>query len=522
MKKYLFMAATAALALSSCTSDETLAQDPANEGDVLSFDTYMGINARDTKVLDDAQLKADGFGVFAYDQGTTEILSYVKGNIKPNFMLNEKIEWNDAADAKRWEYSPVKYWPNNVNNMLSFYAYAPFDADLKTITHNPHLVQNSLYNGPAIEYVIPSTLEKGVDLCWGANATVDIATPTADSETAPVNYYKNPSTGAAQHVSTNGKIKFNFKHATSRLDFNLQIFNDVITDKDHCGTPASGGKIDDNTTISVKSLKLIGNVASKGVLSLYDGSWDAQYETQVLDLTPYLNDNVKGNMTSDNYATEQPMFNASEYLYIIPGANYRIQIEYWVKTDAGADTDNTTLTKNIITSEAVFDAEQGMAYKYHLNLGMTTVKFDATIEDWGAENETEVDLPNNTEFLTAAAAYKYEDNYQYNGAVSVSGNTITTTYVGTELTANQQMLRDDLARILGGLYRAGGVTSIVYNGETYLWNTAGTLKGSNWQVDGTGATLVSKIVADFTADPSMTSITLKCNGVDMVFKYATT
>lgn len=519
MKKYLFMAATAALALSSCTSDETLAQDPANEGDVLSFDTYMGINARATEVLDDARLKIDGFGVFAYDQGTSEILSYVKGNIKPNFMLNEKIEWNSTDE--RWEYSPVKYWPNNVNNMLSFYAYAPFDADLKTITHNPHLVQNSIYNGPAIEYVIPSTLSKGVDLCWGANATVDIATPAADPETAPVNYYKNPSTGATQHVSTNGKIKFLFKHATSRLDFNLQIFNDVITDGSGHDDAAFGGAIDKNTRISIKSLKLIGNVASKGVLSLYDGSWDAQYETQVLDLTPYLNTKMQ-NIGYTGAAEEIPMFGDDEYLYIIPGANYRIQIEYWVNTYDTEDPDNTTLTKNTITSEAVFDAEQGKAYKYHLNLGMTTVKFDAEIEGWGEENDSEVDLPNNTEFLTAAAAYKYEDNYQYNGAVSVSGNTITTTYDDAALTANQQMLRDDLARILGGLYRAGGVTSIVYNGETYLWNTAGTLKGSNWQVDGTGATLVSKIVADFTADPSMTSITLKCNGVDMVFKYATT
>lgn len=520
MKKYLFIAASAALALSSCSSDEATVQEPITEGDVLSFDTYMGSNARVTEVLNLGVLQSKGFGVFAYDQGTSEILSYVKGNIKPNFMLNEQVKWNSSTE--QWEYSPVKYWPNNVNNMLSFYAYAPFDANVKTITHNPHLVQNSIYNGPAIEYVIPSTLEAGVDLCWGANATIDIATPSADGETAPVNYYKNPSTGAAQHVSTNGKIKFNFKHATSRLDFNLQIFNDLLTDGNGHGTPANGGFIDEHTTISVKSLKLIGNVASKGVLSLYDGSWDAQYETQVLDLTPYLNDAVKGNMTDNAYATEQPMFKENEYLYIIPGANYRIQIEYWVKTDAGDDTDNSTLTKNTITSEVVFDAEQGKAYKYHLNLGMTTVKFDAELTDWGTENDTEVDLPNNTQFLTAAANYKYDDNYQYNGNVAVDGNTITTTYTSAALAADQTILMNDLARILGGLYRAGGVTTIEYAGGTYKWDTEGTLKGSNWKLNGTGATLVSQIVAYFQANPSTTQITLKCNGVDMIFKYATT
>lgn len=513
MKKYLFMAATAALALSSCTSDEELVQATAEaEGDAITFDTYMGINSRGTEVLNDANLKNDGFGVFAYDQGTTEILSYVKGNIKPNFMLNEKIEWKGTSGSEKWQYSPVKYWPNNVNNMLSFYAYAPFNENLKTITNNPHLVQNSLYNGPAIEYVIPSTLAAGVDLCWGANATVDIATPAANSEIAPVNYYKNPSTGAAQNVSTTGKIKFNFKHATSRLDFNLQIFNDLLTDGNGHNDAAFGGEIDENTRISIKSLKLIGNVASKGVLSLYDGSWDAQYETQVLDLTSYLNPNMQ-NIAASGAAHEIPMFGPDEYLYIIPGANYRIQIEYWVNTYDLTDPDNTTVTKNTITSEAVFDAEQGKAYKYHLNLGMTTVKFDATIEDWGAENETEVDLPNNTEFLTAAANYVYPD-YTYAGTTTIEGNTVTTNYTDTT-EANDNMM-NDLARFLGGLYRAGGVTSIVYAGTTYTWDTAGTLLGSNWK-DSEGHTLVSAITAAYVADP-FTSLTLKCNGVDMVFK----
>lgn len=391
MRKYLFMAATAALALSSCSSDEDLVQAPALDGDAITFDSYMGANTRATDILVTSSLQSKGFGVFAYDQGTTDILSFVKSNIKPNFMLNEKV-WHNGSS---WIYTPVKYWPNNVNNMLSFYAYAPFDADVKTLNHNPHLVQNSIYNGPAIEYVLPATLDKGVDLCWGANATTDITTPVADTGKAPVNYYKNPSTGAPQNVTTTGKIKFNFKHATSRLDFNLQIFNDVETDGASCGTPAVGGSIDANTRITIKSLKLIGNVAKKGVLSLYDGSWDAQYETQVFDLTPYLNDNMT-NIAAAGASLEIPMFKDYEYLYIIPGANYRIQIEYWVNTYDLDDPDNTTVTKNVITSEDVFVAEQGTAYKYHLNLGMTTVKFDAEIEPWGTLDETEVDLPNNT------------------------------------------------------------------------------------------------------------------------------
>ena len=56
----------------------------------------------------------------------------------------------------------------------------------------------------------------------------------------------------------------------------------------------------------------------------------------------------------------------------------------------------------------------------------------------------------------------------------------------------------DIARMLGALYRAGGVKALSFGGKDYTWDPNGTLKGSNW-IDSDGNTLVSQLVSTFGA-----------------------
>lgn len=398
MKKLFLFVATAALTLASCTNEDITSVNDINTpavDDVVSFEPYMARNTRATTLTDMTSLKA-GFGVFAYDQGVEGVETYVRSNISPNFMFNTKVAWNSTASA--WEYTPVKYWPNNPGNKVSFFAYAPYVDDIKKLTGSPRLILERENMGPAIYYnAMVADLDNCIDLCWGSNATQDIADPALNTEIAPVDYIKNPATGQPQNVSVSSKIKFNFKHALSRLKFNVQIFNDIITDGEHHGTPADGGSIDVNSQIDIKSLKLIGYLANEGTLSLYDGKWDAQYESRDIELLPYIS---KTNFKAGEAATEVDLFGADKYLTLIPGADYKIQIEYWVTTNdpnPGAHPLNSTVTKNVILSDANFNLEQGKAYEYHMNLGMTTVKFDAVVTNWNTPAvEEEVDLPNNS------------------------------------------------------------------------------------------------------------------------------
>lgn len=103
--------------------------------------------------------------------------------------------------------------------------------------------------------------------------------------------------------------------------------------------------------------------------------------------------------------------------------------------------------------------------------------------------------------LASAAEYKYDPPYIPVGDINfdIDSNTYTGTYTAPQVLAGAPM--NDMARYLGVLYRQPGstITSIVYNGTTYTWDTTGTLVGSNWE-DASGKTLVSQVTDDFEAD----------------------
>lgn len=118
-------------------------------------------------------------------------------------------------------------------------------------------------------------------------------------------------------------------------------------------------------------------------------------------------------------------------------------------------------------------------------------------------------------FITAAQAYVYND-YSYVGdiAVDVDKTNTTATINGVYTTANfNPHAMNDTARFLGALYRAndGLVSKLTYKGVEYTWNSEEPLKGSNWE-NAEGATLVSVIVADATAETPVTSFEIEVVG----------
>lgn len=377
MKQYFAMAVamTAAL-MSSCSEEELVTTSENTNGTPVAFDSYLArTRATTLTTLSSIQAANAGFGVYAYEQGTLPVVDYTNSFVAPNFFANQQVTYN----TPNWEYTNIKYWPNNPGAMLSFYAYAPYNANITTdVTSNPRLILNGDYNGPALQYKMPAALNQGVDLCWGQEK---------DKTLAPVNKTK---------PGVNDKIQFNFKHALSRLGFNIQVFSDQATDgAGH--SDAAADPIKEGTTIKVQSLKLIGNFATSGTLSLYDGKWDAPIaNTAEYELNGVLNPTIAGGLTASAAATELPLFADNEtYVMMIPGGSFKIQITYDVETADPNLPDGKSVVRNVITSDQPFTAQAGVATNYHLNIGMTTVKFDATLVEWNTPNNEEVDLPNN-------------------------------------------------------------------------------------------------------------------------------
>ena len=81
---------------------------------------------------------------------------------------------------------------------------------------------------------------------------------------------------------------------------------------------------------------------------------------------------------------------------------------------------------------------------------------------------------------------------------------------------------NDMARLLGALYRAGDAKKIVFDGKTYTWDADLGLKGSNWvDPDDNTLTLVKAIGIKVGGTVSAsTEVELTVDGIDITFAVA--
>ena len=273
--KYLILAA-AVLALAACNKQEAPATAELSAPAAISFDGYLnrGVATRSgaAGLLDAAALQDAGFGVFAY---YTDFNAY-DDQATPNFMYNQHVTYNGG----NWEYTPVKYWPNEYGDKaisddidkVSFFAYAPF-VDVTPSTGKVEdatfgitgMNRNSASGDPILKYIGCFDPEKSVDLCWGVAAETDAAgwsivqtgaaqTPaiTAGKPWIDVQRPADPTAGQ--------KLKFTFEHALSQLNVQIDADVDIV---DHAETPA----LADSTKIYVRSISFTG-LAMKGALNL--------------------------------------------------------------------------------------------------------------------------------------------------------------------------------------------------------------------------------------------------------------
>ena len=103
--------------------------------------------------------------------------------------------------------------------------------------------------------------------------------------------------------------------------------------------------------------------------------------------------------------------------------------------------------------------------------------------------------------LTGKDYTAYGEMKAENGNVTVSGKA---DYIEAQPAEEGRVTKitADLAQFLGQLYKKGNASTIVYDKVEYTWNEKGTLKGSNWQANGNGETLVKAITDDWKAETS--------------------
>ena len=130
------MLAALATLLAACNKnpDVEVPETGQEEESPVFFGAYVnrGVTTKSgaTGTLTTEMLKntavSKGFGVFGY---YTNDEPYGP-SAKPDFMYNQQVSFTGSA----WDYSPIKYWPNNFGtsaasdaiDRLTFFAYAPF------------------------------------------------------------------------------------------------------------------------------------------------------------------------------------------------------------------------------------------------------------------------------------------------------------------------------------------------------------------------------------------------------------
>ena len=407
---YLGLIACAALTMTGCSNDEVSYDSPKQEAQPIQFGTYVGRDVQGrASVETTATIATKGFGVFAYYNGTANH----DNSDTPNFMYNQHVT---SIDGSSWTYTPVKYWPNNTGDKVSFFAYAPYSTGG---SNNITLDAVTSMRIPQITFKVNNTVQSQTDLLY------------ADQT--------NPTYNLIKQI-IGDKITFKFQHALARIGFTVRVVTDEV--------PAGSKALDDNTKIYVKKVMLLKNSGNdytggdtpadddkifheSGTLNLKTSqavgaaSWSNQTGTQALTIaTGAPSDNgdfeeCKNNsiteattgstkstwgfeLNSDNSTANNKLNNDDSYMMIIPQdlntEGFRIYVEYDVVTKLSTNTENEVLTENKITTKDVkINFQSGKAYTINLQLGMTSVKVGASVEVWTPETpETPANNPENT------------------------------------------------------------------------------------------------------------------------------
>lgn len=367
--------ALGALTVTSCSNDEVMDAALQQEAKAIQFSTYLGrdVETKGAELTTNGLQGADkGFGVFAY-YTAQKTWDNAKTSATPNFMYNQKVT---CTDGTNWTYSPVKYWPNNVDDKVSFFAYAPHKETGVTVSGKDAI------GAPTVTFAVQGAVANQKDL------TVAVAKTDENK------------------LSIGEKVTFTFKHVLARIGLNVEAQVDLVDNNEtgNTDTNTSNGTLDGSTTIKVTKVELIGKFDTEATIDLgadltTDAWVDATVTTDGSEVT-YIWSADNFESVADAVTTASSQLNkADSYAMIIPQnmSAIKIRVTYTVTTIDSALHGGSSEIENVITSdEFAFNFKQGKAYMFNLHLGMTSVKVSGTVSAWDtSEPETVVNVPIN-------------------------------------------------------------------------------------------------------------------------------
>ena len=203
------------ISLIGCASEQTEGgQDMARP---IAFSTYA---MQPVTRADSSMMATDGIpggasiGVYAYYHDGPATWSDAA---LPNFMFNQQAT-NQGLDQP-FSYSPLKYWPNEESDKLSFIAYYPYVASGTAHGITPQLT-NADAGLPTFLFQVNSNVKSQVDFMVS-----DLLPNLPESralDDAPGTPFNN--------LTITDRVRFMFRHATSKIEFRITVDDDVRQD----------------------------------------------------------------------------------------------------------------------------------------------------------------------------------------------------------------------------------------------------------------------------------------------------
>ena len=331
MKNYCIfeLAALAALTFASCSSEsvEDLGGNQASQQVAIGFDGYLGSSAVDTRGTE-----SDITAIQAADKGFGVFGNHTNGpdvSYGSGLFKNQHVTY--SSEETKWTYTPVKYWPTAGH--IDFLAYAPY-------------VKQKTLSGTKFDFTVNSNVADQIDLLWA---------------------------NAEKKTKTTGKVTFTFNHALAKIGYSVKSTNN-----------------DASTTITVKSIKLVGSEDEKTNAFYTTGTIDLSKANEAADLWATASADTKQNFTllsSDQTLSTE--YKPENYLFVIPqdfsgtANNLYVVVEYTVTTDGSAIT-------NTVSKKISKDFKQGKAYMINLIIGLTPIEFNAEVNLW--PNAEDIDV----------------------------------------------------------------------------------------------------------------------------------
>lgn len=370
----LFLLAALLMLLQGCVADGLSHTDESAAASPVAMGAYVTkpVTRADATLLAEKNIPdGQSIGVYAYFHDGTTWTS----TASPNFMFNQQATQN--LDANYFMYSPLKYWPNEETDKVSFIAYYPYtnyavdapdtnaDSSYPATGIKPQLA-NSSTGLPSFYFKVNSDVTKQVDFMVS-----DLLPNLPDSRSA---------------LTVGDRVVFLFRHMTSKVDFRVVVDDDIRQDVSHFAV----------TKLTVSNIK------TKGQLTLgYDAGETTHTWSLLGDGAPMatMNCNLTESylMLPQTIGDDMVLTMTYSLTFKSGGTSYKYEGTEPVATDTYTytNTDATVKLNDFKFTGTGTNLTQWLPnhhYVYTIRLTARRIEFTGQVVEWGDRAPVDVEI----------------------------------------------------------------------------------------------------------------------------------